>query len=266
MTPQGLHSIPAPQRVRRTFLNIYDRRHAAYAGYLVEQPDETDAALSSVDLVGWIEGRRPLVDCGGNTGVFYRASKRLLDVVGAVALLLLFSPILIATWLVLTAATRGQPIFRQVRIGLGGRRFEMLKFRTMRPDAHLMQYAVCNEQSGPVFKNRSDPRVTPLGNWLRRLSIDELPQLWNVLRGDMSLVGPRPPIPAEVVRYEPWQVLRLSVKPGLTCVWQVSGRSEIQFQDWVRLDLWYVRNQSLLTDLRLLLRTPWSVLSCRGAY
>jgi lipopolysaccharide/colanic/teichoic acid biosynthesis glycosyltransferase len=119
---------------------------------------------------------------------------------------------------------------------------------------------------GPVFKNRQDPRVTRIGRVLRTLSIDELPQLFNVLAGHMSLVGPRPPLLKEVEQYEPWQRRRLAVKPGLTCVWQVSGRNEVGFDDWVRMDLWYIDNQHLLTDLKLLARTPSIVLSRRGAY
>jgi lipopolysaccharide/colanic/teichoic acid biosynthesis glycosyltransferase len=142
----------------------------------------------------------------------------------------------------------------------------MLKFRTMLPDADRRQHTVVNEKGGPIFKNRHDPRVTRLGRLLRRTSLDELPQLLNVLLGDMSLVGPRPPLAKEVARYKAWQRRRLAVQPGLTCLWQVSGRSEIGFEDWVRMDLWYVRNQGFLVDLKLLLKTPGSVLSARGAY
>jgi lipopolysaccharide/colanic/teichoic acid biosynthesis glycosyltransferase len=142
----------------------------------------------------------------------------------------------------------------------------MFKFRTMAIDAEQRRDEVPNDHSGPVFKNRRDPRVTRFGRLLRRTSLDEMPQLLNVLRGDMSLVGPRPPLAKEVAQYKGWQRRRLAVQPGLTCLWQVSGRSEIGFEDWVRMDLWYVRNQGLLVDLKLLLRTPWSVLSARGAY
>jgi lipopolysaccharide/colanic/teichoic acid biosynthesis glycosyltransferase len=136
----------------------------------------------------------------------------------------------------------------------------------MRLDADQIKHTVQNHQDGPTFKNRRDPRVTPLGRWLRKYSIDEMPQLWNVLCGDMSLVGPRPLLAEEIARIQPWQRRRLAVRPGLTCLWQVSGRSEIGFTDWARLDLWYVRNQSLWTDFVLLLRTPLSVLRGRGAY
>ena len=128
------------------------------------------------------------------------------------------------------------------------------------------QAPVANEAAGPIFKNRRDPRITRLGRWLRKTSLDETPQLLNVLLGQMSLVGPRPLILSEVAKFQPWQRHRLAVMPGLTCLWQVSGRSEIGFDDWVRMDLWYVRNQGLWTDFKLLLSTPLSVLSGRGAY
>jgi len=215
--------------------------------------------------VGLAAGRE-IVRPEGNRSAWYRGVKRALDVLGAAILLLLFSPIMLTTYLVLWLTTRGRPIFRQERLGLAGRPFTMYKFRTMHPDAIRRQHLVENEQEGPVFKNRRDPRVTRIGRLLRSTSIDEMPQLVNVLLGQMSLVGPRPPLKAEVARYEPWQRRRLTVKPGLTCLWQVSGRSEIGFEQWVRMDLWYVRNQGLWTDLALLTRTPWSVLSRRGAY
>jgi lipopolysaccharide/colanic/teichoic acid biosynthesis glycosyltransferase len=142
----------------------------------------------------------------------------------------------------------------------------MFKFRTMVLDAAKLQHLVKNEQNGPVFKNRRDPRITRVGRFLRSTSIDEMPQLINVLLGDMSLVGPRPPVPAEVARYKARQRRRLSVKPGLTCLWQVSGRCEIGFDQWVDMDLWYVNRQGFWTDLKLLVKTPLSVLSRRGAY
>ena len=206
------------------------------------------------------------IDPAGNRSPGYRMAKRLLDLVGALAGLVLLSPILLPVLLVLTWTTRGRPIFSQERVGYLGMRFRLYKFRTMVLDAEKVQHAVQNEQCGPVFKNRRDPRVTRLGRLLRLTSIDEMPQLVNVLRGDMSLVGPRPPIAREVAQYEPWQLARLSVKPGLTCLWQVSGRCEIDFDRWMRMDVWYVENQCLATDLLLLLRTPWAIVSGRGAY
>lgn len=202
----------------------------------------------------------------GNDSLAYRAAKRAFDVAGAVVLLVLFTPIMLATLVVLAITTRGRPIFVQERVGLCGRRFRMYKFRTMVLDAAKKQHLVSNEKDGPIFKNRRDPRITPVGAFLRSTSIDEMPQLVNVLLGQMSLVGPRPPVPGEVAKYQPWQLRRLAVKPGLTCLWQISGRSEIGFDDWVRMDVWYLRNQNLTTDLRLLAKTPLSVISRRGAY
>ncbi|MCH7653205.1 MAG: sugar transferase, partial [Chloroflexi bacterium] len=169
--------------------------------------------------------------------------------------------------LVLTVTTKGRPLFVQRRVGFRGRCFPMIKFRTMTLDAERLRHEVSNEQSeGPIFKNRRDPRITRLGRILRKTSIDELPQLFNVLAGQMSLVGPRPPIVGEVEKYTAWQRDRLSIKPGLTCLWQVSGRSDVGFVDWVRMDLWYIRNQSLWNDLLLLVKTPLTVVMCRGAY
>ncbi|MGC3966111.1 MAG: sugar transferase [Pirellulales bacterium] len=174
---------------------------------------------------------------------------------------------MLVVFLALCVTTRGNPLFRQERVGLRGKLFPMYKFRTMRLDALSLQHQVQNQHSdGPIFKNRRDPRITRLGRILRSTSLDETPQLFSVLLGHMSLVGPRPPIAAEVMRYAPWQVGRLAVKPGLTCLWQVSGRSEIGFVDWVKMDLWYVEHQSLATDLKLLVRTPLALVSRRGAY
>jgi lipopolysaccharide/colanic/teichoic acid biosynthesis glycosyltransferase len=206
------------------------------------------------------------VSPGGNLAPAYLAAKRGLDIVGALILLVLLSPVMLFSLCVLLVTTRGRPIFRQVRLGCEGRPFVLYKFRTMAVDAEKRIGEVANEHVGPAFKNRRDPRITRFGRLLRRTSIDETPQLLNVLAGQMSLVGPRPSLPSEVARYSPWHRRRLSVCPGLTCLWQVSGRSEIAFDDWVRMDLWYVRNQSIRTDLGLLLKTPWSVLTCRGAY
>ena len=197
-----------------------------------------------------LESNEPLLEPEGNSSSAYRAIKRALDIVGSLALLLLLSPLLLTAFLILCATTRGKPIIRQQRVGHRGVRFSMYKFRSMRLDAEKLQHLVQNEhRQGPIFKNRRDPRVTRIGRILRRTSIDELPQLFNVLLGDMSLVGPRPPLPKEVAKYKAWQRGRLAVQPGLTCLWQVSGRSEIGFDQWVRMDLWYAKNQNLRTDL-----------------
>ncbi|HLU50141.1 MAG TPA: sugar transferase, partial [Planctomycetota bacterium] len=161
----------------------------------------------------------------------------------------------------------GPVFFAQERLGMNHRPFRMLKFRTMVVNAEELkkELEAKNEMNGPVFKMRRDPRVTPVGRILRKLSLDELPQFLNVLKGDMSLVGPRPPIASEVERYEWWQRRRLSTRPGLTCFWQISGRNEIDFEDWMRLDLRYIDNWSLWLDVELILRTIPAVLRGRGA-
>jgi lipopolysaccharide/colanic/teichoic acid biosynthesis glycosyltransferase len=202
----------------------------------------------------------------GNRSFLYVTTKRTIDILGAATLLILLSPLLLTVLAILFVTTKGHPIYSHERLGLLGRPFRLYKFRTMVMDAEKLQALVKNQHTGPIFKNNADPRVTRLGKLLRRTSIDELPQLFNILLGKMTLVGPRPPLEKEVAEYEPWQRKRLSVKPGLTCLWQVSGRSEIGFHRWMLMDLWYVRHQSLLTDLGLLLRTPWAVLNRNGAY
>ncbi|HSU82406.1 MAG TPA: sugar transferase, partial [Thermoanaerobaculia bacterium] len=163
--------------------------------------------------------------------------------------------------------SRGAVLYRQTRCGLNGRSFTLYKFRTMVADAHerRQEFLHLNEMNGPVFKLKSDPRVTRLGRLLRRFSLDELPQLWNVLRGDMSLVGPRPPIPEEVAQYQRWQRRRLAMKPGLTCLWQISGRNDVDFDRWMQLDLEYIDSWSPMLDLKILLKTVPVVLSGRGA-
>jgi exopolysaccharide biosynthesis polyprenyl glycosylphosphotransferase len=194
-------------------------------------------------------------------------TKRVIDVVVASLGLLVSLPL----WPIIAVATklssRGPVLFRQVRCGLRGRRFALLKFRTMIEGAEERRAEVAhlNVMDGPVFKAPADPRVTGVGRIMRRSSLDELPQLWNVLKGDMSLVGPRPPIPDEVERYAPWQRRRLAMKPGLTCLWQVSGRTELDFATWMELDLAYIDNWSLWLDVKILALTVPAVLRGRGA-
>ena len=193
--------------------------------------------------------------------------KRVFDVVVAVLGLVVLLPLWLLIALAIRLSSAGPVLFRQVRCGLRGRRFVLLKFRTMVADAVQRRAEVdhLNVMDGPVFKAPDDPRVTGLGRWLRRSSLDELPQLVNVLRGDMSLVGPRPPLPDEVARYQPWQRRRLAMKPGLTCLWQVSGRSALDFATWMELDLAYIDSWSLWLDLRILARTVPAVLRGHGA-
>lgn len=195
--------------------------------------------------------------------------KGLLDRCGALFLLVLTSPLMLAAAIGVRLTSRGPVLFRQMRAGLHGRPFRMYKFRTMENDAEMRraELEAFNQMSGPVFKLAEDPRVTRFGHWLRRTSIDELPQLWNVVRGDMSLVGPRPLPLYEVEKFEERaQRRRLSVKPGLTCLWQIRGRNRITaFDDWVRLDLEYIDNWSIWLDLRILVRTVPVVLLGFGA-
>jgi len=182
---------------------------------------------------------------------------RTLDVMGALVGLVLAAPILLLSMALIKLTSRGPIFFSQIRVGEGGRLFRMYKLRTMVLDAEKQRSALLhrNEMSGPVFKILRDPRITWLGQYLRKYSIDEVPQFWNVLIGDMSLVGPRPPLPREVKKYKRWQLQRLMVKPGITCLWQVSGRNRIGFEDWVRLDIRYIRTRSLWVDLKIILQT-----------
>ncbi|MBI1849742.1 MAG: sugar transferase [Planctomycetes bacterium] len=195
------------------------------------------------------------------------AVKRALDAVGSGALLLVYSPLFLVIAALIRATSRGPVLYRQNRLGIGGRPFTLYKFRSMRVGAHAAQDELrhLSETRGLAFKMRRDPRVTAVGRVLRRFSIDELPQLWNVLRGDMSLVGPRPLARAEIDSDDPIVASRLAMKPGLTCLWQVLGRSEIPFADWAKLDRCYVDNWSLALDLKILLRTIPAVVLARGA-
>lgn len=196
------------------------------------------------------------------------AIKAVFDVTTAIVLAILLSPLLLVLALVVRLSSPGPVIFRQERVGLNGQTFQMLKFRTMVDGAEdrLGELMPLNEGSGPLFKVRDDPRVTKVGRVLRRFSLDELPQLWNVIRGDMSIVGPRPPLPSEVARYEPDVRRRLLVKPGVTGPWQISGRSDLSWAEGVRLDLFYVENWTLIGDLLMIWRTLRAVLQRRGAY
>jgi exopolysaccharide biosynthesis polyprenyl glycosylphosphotransferase len=193
--------------------------------------------------------------------------RRCADVVLASLLLVLLSPVFLVIALLIKLTSHGPVLFRQTRCGLHGRSFVFLKFRSMQLDAEALKstLAAFNEMDGPAFKMTNDPRVTPMGRFLRRTSLDELPQLWNILKGDMSFVGPRPAVVEEVRQYEPWQRRRLSMKPGLTCLWQVSGRNELTFDEWMRLDLEYIDNWSLWLDLKIALLTIPAVVRGRGA-
>ena len=193
--------------------------------------------------------------------------KRAMEILGAIVGLVAFSPIMLAIAIVIKLTSKCPVFFKQERDGLGGKSFNFYKFRSMVIDAEARKKDLIefNERTGPVFKMTDDPRVIPVGKFIRKWSLDELPQFYNVLKGDMSLVGPRPPTLDEVAQYYDWQDMRLEINPGITCLWQISARHKSSFDDWVRLDIEYARKQSLLLDLKILLLTAPAVLSRRGA-
>ena len=198
----------------------------------------------------------------------YIALKRVTDFMVALFLLALFLPIIPIVTILIKLDSHGPILFKQKRIGKNGKEFNFYKFRSMVTGAETVIGALrpLSGVDGPVFKIKDDPRITHVGRFLRRSSLDELPQLINVLRGDMSIVGPRPNLPCEVSQYLPWQKRRLDVTPGITCFWQIAGRSHIGFQEWMRLDLEYVRNRSYITDLKIMLKTVPAVIARKGAY
>ena len=195
--------------------------------------------------------------------------KRLIDIIASILLLLMLMPLFAIIMLLIYLSSPGPVFYKQTRVGRWGKLFTMWKFRSMYPDAdeRLKEIMAKNEMTGGViFKMKNDPRIIPIGRFIRKASIDELPQLWNVLKGDMSLVGPRPALPSEVNQYSLQDRQRLEVIPGITCIWQVSGRSDIPFPQQVQLDVQYIQSQSLLLDIKLLLKTIPAVLLSRGAY
>lgn len=199
---------------------------------------------------------------------YYVVIKRLMDVVFSTIGLIVLSPImLIVAVAIKLEDIKGPILFSQERVGYLGKTFKMYKFRSMYVDAEqrLQELQHLNEQTGPVFKIKDDPRITKVGKFIRKTSLDELPQLVNVLRGDMSIVGPRPALPREVKQYNAHQKQRLLVKPGITCIWQVSGRNNIGFDEWVELDLEYIKNQSLGLDIKLILQTIPALLGDHNA-
>jgi exopolysaccharide biosynthesis polyprenyl glycosylphosphotransferase len=200
--------------------------------------------------------------------VTYAPIKRFFDILVAVVMLLMAAPIMLTAALVIKLTSSGPMLFKQIRVGQGGRHFWCYKFRSMCIDAEDKKKLLMhlNEASGPVFKIKRDPRITPVGSIIRKFSIDELPQLFNVLKGDMSIVGPRPPIPSEVSHYTAYQRGRLAVRPGLTCLWQVNGRSNVSFERWVELDLLYIETMSFTNDVKIVLKTIPAVMKGSGAH
>ena len=197
----------------------------------------------------------------------YEIIKRLIDVICSFIGVLVLSPLFIVIAIIIKATSKGPAFFSQKRVGKNGKEFDMYKFRSMVVNAEELKekLAAQNEMSGPMFKMKDDPRVTKVGKFIRKTSIDELPQLWNVLKGDMSLVGPRPSLPKEVAQFESWMYKRLEVKPGLTCYWQVSGRNNIDFEDWMKLDIRYVEERSLFVDVKLILKTIFVLFGDKNA-
>ena len=199
---------------------------------------------------------------------FYEAIKRLIDIICSFVGILVLSPLFIVIAIIIKFTSKGPVFFSQKRVGRNGKEFDMYKFRSMVVNAEELKekLAAQNEMSGPMFKMKDDPRVTKVGKFIRKTSLDELPQLWNVLKGDMSLVGPRPSLPKEVAQFEDWMYKRLEVKPGLTCYWQVSGRNNIDFEDWMKLDVKYVEERNLWIDIKLIFKTVGVLFGDKNAH
>ena len=208
-------------------------------------------------------------EVASSNSFIYIFLKRLIDIIGSLFGIILLSPVFIIVGILIKLEDpKGSIVFTQERNGQHTRTFKMYKFRSMVHDAEeLLKYLQDkNEMDGPVFKIKDDPRITKIGKIIRKTSIDELPQLFNVLKGEMSLVGPRPPIPREVEQYNEYQMQRLLVKPGLTCYWQVGGRNDIDFDEWVELDLKYIRERNLWVDIKLIFKTVGVFLGDKNAH
>jgi exopolysaccharide biosynthesis polyprenyl glycosylphosphotransferase len=204
-----------------------------------------------------------------NENRLYILSKRIMDIILSLIGIIVLSPVfLIVAILIKVEDNEGPIIFKQIRVGKDSRTFKMYKFRSMVSNAEELKASLMdkNEATGPVFKIKNDPRVTKVGKFIRKTSIDELPQLFNVLKGEMSLVGPRPPLLDEVAQYTDFEKQRLSVKPGLTCYWQVSGRSNLSFKEWIELDIKYINERNLVVDTKLILKTILVLFGSKGAY
>lgn len=231
-----------------------------------------DIMAGSPELQEAIYSKEPIanvIELGANReSRAYRFLKRSTDLAVSISLLTLFLPIIPVVALLIRLDSPGPIFFRQKRVGKNGKTFNFYKFRSMVSGAEgvIDTLRPLSSADGPVFKIKDDPRITRVGRFLRRSSLDELPQLINVLRGEMSVVGPRPNLPSEVSQYLPWQRRRLDVTPGITCFWQIAGRSHIGFQEWMRLDLEYVRARNYVTDLKIMFKTIPAVIARKGAY
>ena len=255
--------------VPRTWLSIIEKSLLACETEGVKTNIAADffnmniARFTSTDIEGM-----PLLSFQTTVGEEWQLLlKRIFDIMASIAGIILFAPVFTAIVIFIKLFSPGPAVFKQVRSGVNGRKFVMYKFRTMVEGAEGMKDSLngLNEMKGPVFKIKNDPRVTRFGAFLRRSSMDELPQLFNVLKGEMSIVGPRPPLPSEVEKYEVWQRRRMSMKPGLTCLWQTNGRNNVDFEKWMRLDLEYIDKWSLGLDFKILLKTIPVVLFSIGA-
>jgi lipopolysaccharide/colanic/teichoic acid biosynthesis glycosyltransferase len=246
------------------------QEQVSFEGFFVKHPGPSRAYVSSMPLRSAAQFRNPQKPIENGETLFARPMpswKRGLDILGSTVGLILLSPLLGIVSVLIKLSSPGPVIFKQNRAGLGGRSFVLYKFRTMVVDAEARKRDLMafNEQDGPAFKITNDPRMTRIGSLLRKTSIDEFPQLWNVLNGDMSLVGPRPLPCEESDECDPWQRKRLDVTPGITCIWQVKGRSTVTFAEWCRMDINYIRNLKLFHDIKILMQTLPSVLLRKGA-
>ena len=198
----------------------------------------------------------------------YKIIKRCLDIILSLLAIVILSPIILIVAVLIKLESKGPVIFSQERVGLNGKTFKIYKLRSMVINAEEVKKNLIekNEMSGPMFKMKNDPRITRIGKFIRKTSIDELPQLVNIIKGDMSLVGPRPSLPEEISEFEPWMLERLIVRPGLTCYWQVMGRNNIDFEDWMKLDLDYVHNRCIRVDIELIFKTFKVLLGDKNAH
>lgn len=213
--------------------------------------EQVEIKLEIDDAISLKESKERKVSNG------YLLTKRCIDLLASLIGIIVLSPLFIIVVIAIKVESKGAAVFSQDRIGLKGKKFKMYKFRSMVSNAEELKGKLekQNEMSGPMFKMKNDPRITKVGKFIRKTSIDELPQLFNIIKGDMSLVGPRPSLPKEVKEFESWMHERLDVKPGLTCYWQVSGRNNIDFEEWMELDIKYVRERSIFGDIKLIFKT-----------
>ncbi len=222
--------------------------------------------MSRIELINDLSAGKKIKKKKNNSMV-YSFFKRVLDIIGSVFGIVLFSPIALIVMILIKLESKGPVIFVQERVGKNKKKFNMYKFRSMVINAEELKENLKekNEMSGPMFKMKEDPRITKIGSFIRKTSIDELPQLFNVLKGEMSLVGPRPSLPNEVKEFESWMEERLDVKPGLTCYWQVSGRNNIDFEEWMKLDIKYVRDRGMFLYLKLIIKTVFVLFGDKNA-